>query len=389
MDFIFQFQLSIYALVALVMLTARIYYIEEVYSYSSRLFRMLLLMSGFIMILELLSWMFDGVPGEFNYVLNYLFNFLLFIFSTVVASFWLSYIHYKIYGDIKKIRKHLWFLYPMFLSVIIAIINMFYPIVFQIPTDTNIYERLPFVSFNFALVYILIGISLYLAIKERARIKPVILIVVILFIMIPALASLLQLFQYGLIIMYPSMTLSLIVIYLFMETPSTSMDYLTGAHSRSRLDEYIDRKIIQNEEFCVIMLDLDDFKLFNDQYGHVTGDRILIQFVNYAKQIFGAQALVSRYGGDEFVVVVSSTETAQLLGYRDALRTLIEASKDTVFQSVKFSFGHACRTVENQFTYDQLLVSCDKDMYRDKAINKNFKRRKEDRTKDFMRGTGE
>jgi len=387
MDLVFQFQLSIYALIVLAMLILKIYYREEIYSYSSRLFRALLISAGVVLILEFLSWAFDGRPGNFNHLMNYLFNYLLFVSSTIVPGFWLSYLHFKIYGNINTVRKLYWFQFPMLISFVIATINIFVPIVFKVPVATNLFERLPFIAINFVMAYLLVFYSVFIAIKERSKIKNAVFVTVVIFVILPLIASIVQALNYGLIIMYPILALSTIVVYLFLETQSASKDYLTGAYSRSRFDEFVARKTASNEEFCVVMLDLDDYKIFNDEHGHTVGDRILIQYVNQAKQVFGDQSLVARYGGDEFVVVIPGRNVEELMRLNGQLKDAIKHSKDPIFSQLRYSFGHSCRTKENQYTYDNLLIEADKVMYKNKAINKNFQRRKED--KDFINETGE
>lgn len=380
MEYLMQFQLSIYAILAVSMLLVKIYFKEEVYSYSNRLFKAMLLSVIILMTLEFLSWIFDAKPGNFNFILNYVFNFVLFIVSPSVACFWVAYIHYKIFGDKQRIRKNFWFLYPIFISSLLALINIFFPIVFKVPVETNLFERLPLLPLNFMMAYVMVIYSVILTFKHRSKLKRTVWIAVLLFVVLSIFASLLQLFNYGLIVMYPTLALSIIVIYLFLETTSASTDYLTDLHSRSRFDEFLANKVERNEEFSVLMLDLDDYKEFNDVHGHIVGDRILIMFSNLMKKVFGDKALAARYGGDEFVVVVSDQDVKTIVGYKEDLKIEIEESKDPIFQTVRFSFGYSTRTKENQFGYNRLLKKSDDVMYQDKAVNKNFKRRKEDRS---------
>ena len=378
MEYLMQFQLSIYAVLAVSMLLVKIYHKEEVYSYSNRLFKAMLLGVMIIMLLEFLSWVFDGRPGNFAYIMNYLFNFLLFVFSPSVACFWVAYIHYKIYGDRQRVRKNLWFQYPILISGFLALINLIYPIVFKVPVDTNLFERLPLLSLNFAMAYIMVSYSVFLTIKNRSKLKRTVLYSVLLFVVFTILASIFQVFNYGLIVMYPVLALSIIVIYLFLETTSSSTDYLTDLYSRSRFDEFVTSRVENDEEFSVLMLDLDDYKQFNDEHGHVVGDRILIMYANLMKQVFSDKSLVARYGGDEFVVVVFENDIKTIISYKEDMKIKIDESNDPIFRTVKFSFGYSTRTKENQFGYDKLMKKSDDVMYVDKAVNKNFKRRKED-----------
>lgn len=383
-----QFELSIYAAIAALMLLLKIYYKKEVYSISNRLFKAMLFGAIFMMLLEFLSWAFDGEAGNFAYNMNVVFNATLFAFSPVVPSLWVSYMFYKVYGDIEKVRKYLWFQYPFIIAFLLVVINFITPIVFEIPRDTNVFSRLPLLSVNFIMTYMMIGYSVFITIKERKKLNPMVLIAVLLFVLLPVLASLLQLYNFGLIVMYPILTLSIIVFYLFLETTSASSDYLTGLFSRSRFDEVVTSKVQRNEVFTVVMLDLDDYKQLNDKYGHITGDHVLIMFANVMKHVFGPKALSARYGGDEFVVVIDDVTDSLILNYNAKLKSKINESTDPIFQTLKFSYGYSTRTKSNQLDYDALLRIADKVMYEDKAVNKNFKRRKEDRlhSKEASRG---
>ena len=92
-------------------------------------------------------------------------------------------------------------------------------------------------------------------------------------------------------------------------------DELTGLANRNMLNEHLRRSIAKyrrcNEGFCVILLDVDDFKKINDGQGHNVGD-VLLQIVAtvLASQISG-EDLVCRFGGDEFVIVLSNIEKVE------------------------------------------------------------------------------
>ena len=87
------------------------------------------------------------------------------------------------------------------------------------------------------------------------------------------------------------------------------VDVLTGAESRMSWEEY--QKQLEedylNRAGIVFMMDLDNFKLMNDTYGHNFGDQILKEFVCTVKQEMKRKFSLFRYGGDEFILVVRST----------------------------------------------------------------------------------
>jgi diguanylate cyclase (GGDEF)-like protein len=82
-------------------------------------------------------------------------------------------------------------------------------------------------------------------------------------------------------------------------------DELTGMANRRSVEERINFNIENNETFCVVMLDLNGFKRVNDQHGHMAGDELLKQFAAELRLNTRSGDLVGRWGGDEFVVVLS------------------------------------------------------------------------------------
>ena len=81
-------------------------------------------------------------------------------------------------------------------------------------------------------------------------------------------------------------------------------DALTGIYNRHGFDEQVEQYMRQNpQKHCVVaMLDIDDFKLVNDMYGHAAGDGALQKLAESMKQYFSKDAILGRNGGDEFSI---------------------------------------------------------------------------------------
>ncbi len=97
-----------------------------------------------------------------------------------------------------------------------------------------------------------------------------------------------------------------------------TIDAVTGLANRAvirrRLEEDLERTLIDDESVALLLLDLDDFKLVNDGYGHLAGDDLLRQFGERLRGTCGPDDLVGRLGGDEFVVIRSGPSAAQEIG---------------------------------------------------------------------------
>ena len=121
------------------------------------------------------------------------------------------------------------------------------------------------------------------------------------------------------------------------------------------------------------MLDLDDFKIVNDTFGHKVGDKMLREMGRIIQSQLREYDFLARYAGDEFVAIVQELVGAQV----DDLKERIEAAVAEFSLSVRnkgraqvgISVGTATFGVDGE-TMDQLLVSADQAMYRAKSSHK-------------------
>ncbi|PXF57727.1 MAG: diguanylate cyclase response regulator [Deltaproteobacteria bacterium] len=104
-------------------------------------------------------------------------------------------------------------------------------------------------------------------------------------------------------------------------------DGLTGISNRraifERLRSEISRAVRENSPFCLIMLDIDHFKKVNDIYGHSAGDKVLVEIVNRIKSELRPHDDIGRYGGEEFMVGISKTDSKISRVIAERLRTCI------------------------------------------------------------------
>lgn len=110
-----------------------------------------------------------------------------------------------------------------------------------------------------------------------------------------------------------------------------ALDPLTGVANRMTFDtslkKALDRAISEENNLCLLMVDMDNFKSINDQHGHLIGDKVLKFLSGTLKKMVKGKDLVARYGGDEFSVILEDTPESGAFTLAESIRKEIEKSK--------------------------------------------------------------
>jgi diguanylate cyclase (GGDEF)-like protein len=153
------------------------------------------------------------------------------------------------------------------------------------------------------------------------------------------------------------------------------LDGLTGIFNRRffelRVLEEIDRARRFNGGMAVVMVDIDQFKRLNDEFGHLLGDEVLRQVSSMFHQQLRKIDVVCRYGGEEFAILLSQTNPQHSLAVAEKLRRLVETWQfPGVPQCVTISAGVATYP-DHGTTRDELVKSADAGLYAAKQGGRN------------------
>jgi diguanylate cyclase (GGDEF)-like protein len=148
-------------------------------------------------------------------------------------------------------------------------------------------------------------------------------------------------------------------------------DPLTGLANYRRLVEALDFEVKRygrsHLPFAIVLLDLDHLKKINDTYGHMVGSRALCRLADILRLHSREVDVVARYGGDEFVLVLPETTAEPALNVANRISDRLR--NDTEGPPLSVSAGIAIYPSDGQ-TLDELLVSADRALYRDKSSPK-------------------
>lgn len=154
-------------------------------------------------------------------------------------------------------------------------------------------------------------------------------------------------------------------------------DHLTGVSSRAHFFEIAASEVARAERhgraLSVIMLDADYFKRINDTAGHQAGDEVLKRIAGEAKGLVRTSDTVARLGGEEFILMLPSTTTAEAMAVAERLRVAIERARiDTAVGQLKatISLGVATLSHANP-TLQGLLAAADRALYDAKRAGRN------------------
>jgi len=151
-------------------------------------------------------------------------------------------------------------------------------------------------------------------------------------------------------------------------------DNLTGINNRENFENYFDIEITnakqEDQSLSLLILDIDNFKLINDTYGHQAGDVILIDIATLIGAKIKHEDIFARWGGEEFVILTPTTNVDGAYALAENLRVLVQNhSFSYVEKNLTISFGVA--QLESDDTKTTLFKRADDALYKAKKMGRN------------------
>ncbi|GKV54612.1 hypothetical protein NCCP2222_05590 [Sporosarcina sp. NCCP-2222] len=145
-------------------------------------------------------------------------------------------------------------------------------------------------------------------------------------------------------------------------------DNLTKLFTRSYLDNYMKKAMENNESGVFILIDVDDFKMVNDTYGHAIGDQVLKQIADLILEAVKGRGIACRWGGEEIAIFLPSISKQKGIDFATELVSLVPKSTDP---QVTISVGMNNWSLHQKTSFKELFQDTDQALYKAKNTGKN------------------
>lgn len=324
-------------------------------------------------IFDTLVFWIDGKDFQGARVINYAGNITYYILKVAIAYFWPLFIEYKITGSHEKVKKLAIILgIPLIACSLLVLTTPLSGIIFSVNED-NIYTRsgVWFVIPNLLLfIYVILGtVKVYV---NRGKGDKYLLIPAIFFIVPVLLGIIVQVFNYGISLTFIGIAIGLTGVYLSTQNESVYMDQLCNVYNRRYYNDYV-RSFFDSrkkDDFLVgILMDMDDFKQINDNYGHNAGDKALQLFSSVLRKNIENIGFAVRYGGDEFILLTRQSEVSTDAVVANIVKE-IDAINATGENEFHLTFSYGIANMNSYSDMDEFLSAMDTRMYEMKRKGK-------------------
>lgn len=344
--------------------------IAQTNQFDEKAYNFMLIVTFIATINETLSFIIDARPGFIFHILQYISNTISSASSGIIGYCWCLFVEYHIHRNFKRIKKKSRILaVPLIIATILIIINLLgTDIIFDISKE-NVYTRGPmnFILYIFVFVYYIE--SIYTVQKAKSDSILVEFFPIYFFIIPCMIGTMIQGFFFGISTVWLCVAIAFIIVYIEIQISISFIDDLSGLYNRKYMNHYLDK--LQNDKpkhVYGFLLDVNDFKVINDTYGHLSGDRAIIHIGKILQNTVGNGCVAIRMGGDEFVIfaILKSNEEAL------ALKKHIEQNvrQFNIHSKEPFHLSFSIGIAKYSGNIDTFLSSMDDSMYEAKNMHR-------------------
>jgi diguanylate cyclase (GGDEF)-like protein len=312
---------------------------------------------------------FEGRPGKFWHYFLYTVNTAYFVFQILSYYLVVVFLDYMAYKNMVRTKKFL-ILTAVILSLNTILLALNIPMGFYFSiSEGNLFVRGDKYYIRLIISYFVIILAFGDLVISSKYLKRSQVFLIIFFFLLSGTGAGLDLLLGSGNLIWPCLSAAFLYLYFFIIQSDSSLDNLTGIGNRYSFNQFIDRLSRQSTKQCysIAMIDMDEFKKINDNFGHLEGDNALRDMAALIKGSIRHSDFAARYGGDEFVLAIRAEQDIEALLAR--LQAAIEAynNKNQKPYKIKISYGWDVFTTNSGQPIEDFLAHIDSLMYQHKA----------------------
>lgn len=337
---------------------------KETRRIGERLYEGMLIATLLALAAETVSFLIDGMnfPGCRFWL--YASNTISTASTLFVGLFWCLFVDFRTNGRMERLKKKMqWLGLISVLLLVTLLINLFgNGIVFRISAE-NRYVRGPGNTIVSMMLFIYYGESIITAAKNRRNKLSAAVFPVYCFVVPCMIGTVLQWLFYGLAIGWLSVAMAFVFVNLQMQSYNSYIDEMTGLFNRKYLNSSLDRlHRAKARDAYGIMLDANDFKQINDEYGHLVGDRAIQQIGGILARAVPKNAVAMRISGDEFIILFEGGAPGALEETQRRIAEDIRRFNETTGEPYRLSLSMGGAKYDGR-SIEGFLSAMDKAMY--------------------------
>ena len=317
---------------------------------------------------ETIAFLVDGKQFIGSRQINYVSNSICFIGTVSIGLLWCLYVELRIYRNYKRIfKKARLVMFPWVVEVIMVLYNLLGTgIMFKI-SEGNIYQRAAGAIVGYISLIIYFAYSIYLVHQSKKQGINLNFFPVIYFVGPCFAGVLIQFFFYGITSSWVLVAVALIFVQMQSYAENLYMDELSGLYNRRYLNAVLtERKITIGKSLHGIMMDVNDFKYINDNFGHSMGDKAICTLGNILFRSIPDGGMAIRYAGDEFIVLLSGVDTESVLVTMDEINHNLSQFNESKIEPFTLSVSMGYAEFGEGDDTEAFLMHMDEKMYEEK-----------------------
>ena len=317
---------------------------------------------------ETIAFLVDGKQFMGSRQINYVSNSICFIGTVSIGLLWCLYVELRIYRNYKRIFKKARFvMFPWVVEVIMVLCNLLGTgIMFKI-SEGNIYQRAAGAIVGYISLIIYFAYSIYLVHQSKKQGINLNFFPVIYFVGPCFAGVLIQFLFYGITSSWVLVAVALIFVQMQSYAENLYMDELSGLYNRRYLNAILaERKITSRKSLHGIMMDVNDFKYINDNFGHSMGDKAICTLGNILLRSIPDGGMAIRYAGDEFIVLLSGGDTGSVLVTMDEINHNLSQFNESKIEPFTLSVSMGYAEFGAGDDTEAFLMHMDEKMYEEK-----------------------